>query len=94
MVWHQAFGALIPPVAPPHFALELFAAACFVSVYLLQFWLVHRATSPLARALYPWAYAGFYADERFTRWALGLWPRAMTRNTTAASTPLRIEETP
>ena len=94
MVWHQAFGTLLQQGAPPHFALELFAAACFVSVYFLQFWLVHRASSPLARALYPWAYAGFYADERFTRWALGVFPRAMTRNTPAASTPLRIEETP
>jgi NAD(P)H-quinone oxidoreductase subunit 5 len=94
MLWHEAFGALLPEVAPPPFALELFAAACFAGIYFLQFWLTQRASSPLARALYPWAYAGFYADERFTRWALGLWPRAMRRRTTPAREPLRIEETP
>ena len=30
--------------------------------------------SALAARLYSWAYAGFYLDERFTRWTFRLWP--------------------
>lgn len=94
VVWHQLFSALLPSAVPAHAGLALFAAACFVALYFLQFWLVHRSSSPLARALYPWAYYGFYADERFTRFALRLWPLPAGGGRPEAVPARHIEETP
>jgi NAD(P)H-quinone oxidoreductase subunit 5 len=91
-LWHAGFATLTPQRVPPPVGLELFAATCLVATYFLQYWLVHRASSPLARSLYPWAYAGFYADERFTRWALAVWPPAAAGAHLPQAQPRRLEE--
>ncbi|MDE2294975.1 MAG: NADH-quinone oxidoreductase subunit L [Gammaproteobacteria bacterium] len=53
--------------------------AGFLALYLAQAALVTRGRqalgrSALAERVYSWAYAGFYLDERFTRWTFRLWP--------------------
>lgn len=53
--------------------------AGFLTLYLAQATLVTRGRralgrSALAARLYSWVYAGFYLDERFTRWTFQLWP--------------------
>ena len=91
-LWHAGFALLTPERIAPPLVLEVFAASCLVATYLLQYWLVHRVSSPLARRLYPWAYAGFYADERFTRWALRVWPNRPEASDRAFAEPRHVEE--
>ena len=87
MVWHIVFGALVAPsasVGPG--LLAVWVIACFTILYLAQAWLLAYPDGALSRAFYPWAYAGFYLDERFTRLTFRLWPvslpaRAPTRFT-------------
>ncbi|MFS0753305.1 NADH-quinone oxidoreductase subunit L [Noviherbaspirillum sp. 1P10PC] len=73
--WHLAFSALLSlpdsQVAAP---LVAWVAACFVLLYGVQAWLLAFPGGRLSVALYPWAYAGFYLDERFTRLAFRIWP--------------------
>jgi NAD(P)H-quinone oxidoreductase subunit 5 len=66
--------------------------AGFLLLYLAQATLVTRGRralgrSALAARLYSWVYAGFYLDERFTRWTFRLWPvRADTPRSAGAAT--------
>jgi NAD(P)H-quinone oxidoreductase subunit 5 len=73
--WHLAFSALLSlpdsQVAAP---LVAWVAACFVLLYGVQAWLLAFPGGRLSVALYPWAYAGFYLDERFTRLTFRIWP--------------------
>ena len=51
----------------------------FLALYLAQAALVTRGRPAAGRSvfeerLYSWVYAGFYLDERFTRWTFRLWP--------------------
>jgi NAD(P)H-quinone oxidoreductase subunit 5 len=46
----------------------------FLALYGTQVWLRCYPSGHFARALYPWAYCGFYLDESFTRLTFKLWP--------------------
>ena len=72
---HLAFGALVPAaVMPAALPLTLWAGFCLAALYALQVGLLAFPRSQFAQAFYPWAYAGFYLDERFTRLTFRLWP--------------------
>ena len=67
----------------------------FLALYLAQAVLVTRGRRALGRSvlaarLYAWAYAGFYLDERFTRWTFRLWP---VRPSEPDTVPWRLEPT-
>lgn len=73
--WHLAFATLLSlpgtQVAP---ALVAWVAVCFAMLYGVQAWLLAFPGGRLSVALYPWTYAGFYLDERFTRLTFRIWP--------------------
>ena len=69
-------GIAVTPVPAP---LADAVLAGFLALYLAQAVLVTRGPHALGRSalsarLYAWVYAGFYLDERFTRWTFRLWP--------------------
>lgn len=73
--WHAAFGALVAPAsAPAPVWLVCWTMACFTLLYAVQAWLLAYPDGSFSRALYPWAYAGFYLDERYTRLTFRIWP--------------------
>lgn len=73
--WHAAFGALVAPAsAPAPVLLVYWAMASFALLYVAQAWLLAYPDGAFSRALYPWAYAGFYLDERYTRLTFRIWP--------------------
>ncbi len=75
LFWHMAFRALVGvPSALPSPLQTLWVAACFGGLYTAQIWFLAYPAGRLSRAVYPWAYAGFHLDERFTRLTLRLWP--------------------
>lgn len=78
LLWHGGFATVIPPVAAPSFALtislSLWVIACFTTLYVLQVWLMANPQGAVSQKLYPWAYAGFYLDEYFTRLTFRVWP--------------------
>jgi len=72
---HLVFGVLVnTPAASASLPLTAWAGSCLAGLYLLQTWLLAFPRGQLARTLYPWAYAGFYLDERFTRLTFRVWP--------------------
>jgi NAD(P)H-quinone oxidoreductase subunit 5 len=72
---HLVFGVLVKaPAASGSLPLAIWAGSCLAALYLLQAWLLAFPRGQLARTLYPWAYAGFYLDERFTRLTFRVWP--------------------
>lgn len=73
-LWHWGFAALAPPAAEPALALSVWVVACFAALYVLQIWILAYPRGALSQTLYPWAYAGFYLDERFTRLIFKVWP--------------------
>ena len=73
-LWHGAFTGLFAPVEPPSGILVGWVAACFAGLYALQAYVVGRPASRLSEVLHRWAYAGFYLDEWFTRFAVRAWP--------------------
>lgn len=79
--WHLAFSALLTlpnsEVAAP---LVAWVAICFALLYGVQAWLLAFPGGRLSVALYPWAYAGFYLDERFTRLTFRVWPVQLPRS--------------
>ena len=74
VLWHLGFSKLIPALPMASVPLMVWVGACFVLLYLLQIWLLAYPNGTLATRLYPWAYAGFYLDERFTRLTFRVWP--------------------
>lgn len=75
LVGHAFFGAIIDtPRALPSPLQTMWVALCFLTLYGVQTWVMAHPAGRLSRALYPWAYAGFHLDERFTRLTLRLWP--------------------
>jgi NAD(P)H-quinone oxidoreductase subunit 5 len=75
LAWHWAFSGLAPVNLPAYSLLPaLWAAACLGALYLAQSWLQLHPTGAFSRRLYPWAYGGFFLDERFTRLTFRLWP--------------------
>ncbi len=72
---HLVFGLLVKtPVVPASMPLMIWAGGCLAALYLLQVWLLAFPRGRLAKAFYPWAYAGFYLDAHFTRLTFRLWP--------------------
>lgn len=55
-------------------ALVAAVALAFGLLFTLQAAVVLRPASPLVSGLYPWAYGGFYVDERVSRALLRRWP--------------------
>lgn len=78
--WHLLFATLLAlpdsQVAP---LLVAWVAMCFALLYGVQAWLLAFPSGRLSVALYPWAYAGFYLDERFTRLTFRIWPVQLPR---------------
>jgi NAD(P)H-quinone oxidoreductase subunit 5 len=52
-----------------------------------------RPQGQLARALYPWLFAGFYLDEHFTRLTFRFWPprRLQTNSSAVVRNPITAE---
>ncbi len=77
LLWHlaaaQVLGASPAQSLNQHY-LGWFALLLFVSLYLLQAWIIAQPNGVLARRLYPLAFAGFFLDEHFTRLTFRLWP--------------------
>jgi NAD(P)H-quinone oxidoreductase subunit 5 len=65
-------------VAPASFgvplALVAVVAAALLAMFALQAAVALRPGAGVVRRLYPWAYGGFYVDERVSRALLGRWP--------------------
>jgi len=78
IAWHLAFGVLVKvPDGSGSLALSVWTGSCFALLYLLQAWLLAFPRGRLAKTLYPWAYAGFYLDERCTRLTFRIWPLSL-----------------
>ena len=45
-----------------------------LALFVTQAAVALRPDWPAVRALYPWAYGGFYVDERISRILLARWP--------------------
>ncbi|SNT15800.1 NAD(P)H-quinone oxidoreductase subunit 5 [Noviherbaspirillum humi] len=86
IAWHLVFSVMVgTPAAPASTPVLAWIGACFVLLYLTQAWLQAFPRGRLAARLYPWAYAGFYLDERFTRLTFRLWPARMPAHVVGAS---------
>jgi NAD(P)H-quinone oxidoreductase subunit 5 len=84
LAWHLAFAALLPPrAAGTALPAALWVAACFAALYALQAWLRAFPQGQFSRRFYPWAYGGFYLDERFTRFTFRIWPARLDGTRTA-----------
>jgi NAD(P)H-quinone oxidoreductase subunit 5 len=74
LIWHLLFAGLAPLPAHPAPPLVAYVVLCFGVLYGSQVWLRCYPDGRFARALYPWAYCGFYLDETFTRFTFKIWP--------------------
>jgi NAD(P)H-quinone oxidoreductase subunit 5 len=74
--WHAAAARLVPSpsLAASSTAGWILAAAGFAGLFAVKTALAMAPQGRLARALYPWLFAGFFLDERFTRLTFRLWP--------------------
>jgi NAD(P)H-quinone oxidoreductase subunit 5 len=62
----------------------------FVGLFAVKAALQASPNGPLARALYPWLFAGLYLDESFTRLTFRVWPpRLRQRSETPNTIPSR-----
>jgi NAD(P)H-quinone oxidoreductase subunit 5 len=77
-LWYLAFSQVVPAGSTASISLMVWVSVCFTLLYLLQIWLLAYPRGVLSTHLYPWAYAGFYLDERFTRLTFRVWPARMT----------------
>jgi len=68
------FAGLAPVQTHPAPLLVAWVVLCFGLLYGSQVWLRCYPDGRFARALYPWAYSGFYLDESFTRITFKIWP--------------------
>ncbi len=86
IAWHLLFGALVKlPAASAPLPLTIWVGICFAILYLVQIWLLAFPCGMLSKTLYPWAYAGFYLDERFTRLAFRVWPARLPASSLSLS---------
>ncbi|SDT96737.1 NADH-quinone oxidoreductase subunit L [Halopseudomonas salegens] len=75
--WHVAASFILegaPEATGFQTGLAVMAMLFFISLYCVQALILERPGSELAQRLYPWAYAGFYLDEFFTRLTFRIWP--------------------
>ena len=72
---HAVTSWLVSPAtfAAP-LALVLIVAVALLALFALQAAIVLRPGWKVVRQLYPWAYGGFYVDERISRALLARWP--------------------
>ena len=74
-VGHAAASTwLVPASFEVPLPLTLAVALVFIALFVLQALVLLRPGSAPARALHPWAYGGFYLDERISRVLLARWP--------------------
>lgn len=72
---HAVFGRWVAaPVQQPSTWLWVFVLASFALLFIVQSEIASSPRGRLARALYPWFYAGLFLDDRFSRAAFALWP--------------------
>lgn len=74
LVWHLLFDELVADFAGASSLSVAWVLAWFSAFYLCQAWLRLYPEGQFSRRFYPWAYAGFYLDETFTRLTFRLWP--------------------
>ena len=77
-LWHLLFSGLAPAPGPTSAPLLLWVVLAFGLLYGCQVWLRCIPQGRFARALFPWAYCGFYLDESFTRLTFRIWPLKLT----------------
>jgi len=74
LAWHLVFSRFFGPLRGPGPAVSAAVAAGFAALYVMQTWFLSLPRSRVGRALYPWAHAGFFLDEFFTRLVFRVWP--------------------
>lgn len=79
-IWHVVFSALLPSEPITSSALIAWVMLIFLTLYFLQVWLTVYPHGRLSSLLFPWAYAGFYLDESFTRLTFKIWPVKMSNH--------------
>lgn len=76
--WFAGHAVAFTLVAPATFAVPVWlvaaVAVALLALFGLQGLVLLRPHSAPARALRPWAYGGFYIDERVSRAWLAIWP--------------------
>jgi NAD(P)H-quinone oxidoreductase subunit 5 len=74
--WHVAAARLVPspPLAAAAAAGWILVGVGFAALFAVKTTLAMAPQGRLARALYPWLFAGLYLDERFTRLTFRIWP--------------------
>jgi NAD(P)H-quinone oxidoreductase subunit 5 len=80
-LWHELFASVLGPIPAPSALQEqlgVLVVALFIALYALQAWLRVHPGSALSRKVYPYAYGGFFLDERFTRLTFRIWPARAT----------------
>ena len=80
LIWHLLFAGLAPASAQAPLPLVAWVVLCFGVLYGSQVWLRCYPGGRFARAVYPWAYCGFYLDETFTRLTFSIWPVKLSPN--------------
>ena len=78
LVWFAGHAVASWLVAPPAFdvpsALVVAVAVALLALFAAQAAITLRPHWPAVRRLYPWAYGGFFVDERVSRVLLARWP--------------------
>lgn len=77
LMWHSAFGNLVHTAAAVSTPMLIVVSTSFSALYVTQVWLQAFPYGRFSNLLYPWVYAGFFLDERFTRLTFRLWPARM-----------------
>jgi NAD(P)H-quinone oxidoreductase subunit 5 len=78
LLWHLLFIGLAPTASTAATPLLAMVLLSFCALYGTQIWLRCHPRGRLSRALYPWAYCGFYLDETFTRLTFKIWPAKLS----------------
>lgn len=77
---HVAAAQLVPSQVGSSSALAwVLVGLGIVGLFSVKAAVEMRPKGRLARAIYPWLYAGFYLDERFTRLTFRFWPPRIQR---------------
>jgi len=80
--WHAGAARLMPAHVESASALAwAVVGAGFVGLFAVKTTLQLRPAGRMARALYPWLFAGLYLDERFTRLTFRVWPPVLKPRT-------------
>jgi NAD(P)H-quinone oxidoreductase subunit 5 len=92
VAWHAVAARLFPfPAAPASRLAWCLVGAGLVGLFAVKAALQLRPDGSLARALYPWLFAGLYLDERFTRLTFHVWPPRLDQGPGLLPIHTRIE---